>query len=52
MVAFRLVATTPGTDGKSTRQDYYNTGTFHRREGRWQVVAWQATKIPPPAVAP
>jgi ketosteroid isomerase-like protein len=37
VVAFRLV--TPG-------QQYFNTGTFVKRDGRWQAVAWQATKIP------
>jgi hypothetical protein len=36
-VAFRLVTAT---------QQYFNTGTFVKREGRWQAVAWQATKIP------
>jgi len=25
---------------------YFNTGTFLRRNGAWQVVAWQATAIP------
>jgi len=37
VVAFRLV--TPA-------QQYFNTGTFVKRDGRWQAVAWQATKIP------
>ena len=44
VVAFRLVAT--GADAAS--QSYFNTGTFLKRDGRWQVVAWQATKIPGP----
>ena len=26
--------------------NYFNTGTFLRRDGLWQVVAWQATRIP------
>jgi hypothetical protein len=39
VVAFRLV---------SAPQQYLNTGTFVRRNGRWQVVAWQATKIAAP----
>jgi len=26
---------------------YFNTGVFLRQNGRWQAVAWQATKIPP-----
>ncbi len=49
IVAFRLVARTEtknaaGTDVKT--ESYRNTGTFVRRNGRWQVVAWQATKVP------
>lgn len=27
-------------------QRYFNTGTLTLRDGRWQAVAWQATKIP------
>ncbi len=43
VVAFKLVATL--RDGAAV--DYYfNTGTFVKRDGSWQVVAWQATKIP------
>lgn len=38
VVAFRLV---------SAPQQYLNTGTFVKRDGRWQAVAWQATKISP-----
>jgi uncharacterized protein YchJ len=41
VVAFRLVHHT----GDKT-ENYRNTGTFLRRDGKWQVVAWQATKIP------
>jgi hypothetical protein len=26
--------------------NYFNTGTFLRRDGLWQVVAWQATRMP------
>ncbi len=26
--------------------NYFNTGTFLKREGKWQAVAWQATIIP------
>jgi len=43
VLAFRLVATSPG-DGAA--EQYFNTGTLVRRDGRWQVVAWQATRIP------
>lgn len=42
---FRLVARNP--DG--TTDTYRNSGTFVYRDGRWQVVTWQATKVPPPA---
>ena len=45
VVAFRLAARTDRADGKSEITYYRNTGTFLRRDGRWQVVAWQATKI-------
>ena len=47
VVTFKLVGRP--TD-KSPQQDvlyYFNTGTLLKREGVWQVVAWQATKIPP-----
>ncbi len=33
-------------EGKVKKQYYYNTGTFLKRDGQWQVIAWQATKIP------
>jgi ketosteroid isomerase-like protein len=49
IVAFRLVARkeAKGPKGWHVATDSYrNTGTFVRRNGRWQVVAWQATKIP------
>lgn len=43
IVAFRLVA----TQAKPPQTlNYFNTGTFLRRDGLWQVVAWQATRIP------
>ena len=49
VVAFRLVARTETKSAKGPKvktDSYRNTGTFVRRNGRWQVVAWQATKIP------
>lgn len=46
VVAFRLVARTEHSGGKVETSNYRNTGVFLRRNGRWQVVAWQATKIP------
>jgi hypothetical protein len=39
-VAFRLVA----TDADQAIENYLNTGTFLKRNGRWQVAAWQATR--------
>jgi ketosteroid isomerase-like protein len=45
VVALRLVGRTEHKDGKVETAYYRNTGTFLRRDGRWQVVAWQATKI-------
>ncbi len=46
IVAFRLVATTQEKE-KTVVSNYYNTGTFLKRNGEWQAVAWQATAIPP-----
>lgn len=48
VVAFRLVGEETALDGKVQVSNYYNTGTFVKRNGLWQVVAWQATRIPPP----
>ncbi|MDP9268119.1 MAG: nuclear transport factor 2 family protein [Acidobacteriota bacterium] len=42
IVAFRLVQKV--SDG--TSNEFRNTGTFQRRKGKWQAIAWQATKIP------
>lgn len=47
IVAFRLVSTVEGS-GKTEVTKYFNTGTFLKRNGKWQAVAWQATKIPGP----
>lgn len=46
VVAFRLVGKTTGKDGPAEISEFFNTGTFVRRNGRWQAVAWQATAIP------
>ena len=43
VVAFRLINRME-KDGNSQIEKYLNTGTFVRRSGTWQVVAWQATK--------
>src|SRR6266481_7724495 len=45
VVAFRLVATTDKA-GMKTVANYFNTGTFLKRNGKWQVIAWQATALP------
>ena len=45
IVAFRLVGTTR-KDGKTEVANYLNTGAFLKRNGKWQVVSWQATKMP------
>jgi len=45
IVAFRLVGTTEN-DGKTQVAQYLNTGTFLKRNSKWQVVSWQATRIP------
>lgn len=45
IVAFRLVATT-NKDGNKVASNYLNTGTFLKRDGKWQAVSWQATAMP------
>jgi hypothetical protein len=45
IVAFRLVGVAT-KDGKSETTNYLNSGTFLKRDGKWQVVNWQATKMP------
>ena len=48
VVAFRLVSTTTRADGTKTTGNNLNTGTFIKRNGKWQVVAWQSTIVPKP----
>jgi hypothetical protein len=45
IVAFRLVGATRG-GGKTETANYLNTATFLKRNGKWQVVSWQATRVP------
>ena len=45
IVAFRLVATTEKAGTKEIK-NYLNTGTFLKRNGKWQATGWQATAIP------
>jgi ketosteroid isomerase-like protein len=47
VIAFRLVATTT-QDSETDVMNYLNSGTFVKRAGKWQVVNWQATKVPGP----
>ena len=51
VVAFRLVATTDKA-GTKTVANYFNTGTFLKRNGKWQVIAWQATALPKESPSP
>jgi len=45
ILAFRLVGTTRKKD-KTEVANYLNTGTLLKRNGKWQAVSWQATKMP------
>lgn len=45
VIAFKLVAVT-NTPGREEQMEFYNTGTFQKRDGKWKAVAWQATRIP------
>jgi len=40
-----LVGTTNGEGGPQVSK-FLNSGTFLKRNGKWQVVNWQATRIP------
>lgn len=46
VIAFKLIATPTDESTDSGESYYFNTGTFLKREGVWQVIAWQATRIP------
>ena len=45
IVAFRLVGTTV-KDAKTEVMNYLNSGTFVKRNSKWQVVNWQSTRLP------
>jgi ketosteroid isomerase-like protein len=45
IVAFRLVGTTV-KDAKTEVLNYLNSGTLVKRNGKWQVVNWQSTRMP------
>ncbi len=48
IVAFKLVGNTTRSDSTKSVSNHLNTGTFIKRNGKWQVVAWQATTVPKP----
>jgi ketosteroid isomerase-like protein len=50
VVNFRLVMHNI-TNGKPETVYFRNTGTFLKRNGKWQVIAWQATRVPDAAEA-
>jgi hypothetical protein len=45
VVNFRLIQHNE-KDGKQETSYFRNTGTFLKRNGKWQVVAWHATRVP------
>lgn len=45
VMAFRLAERTALADGRTEQANFRNTGTFLRRNGQWQAVAWQSTRI-------
>ena len=45
IVAFRLVSTTDNGGSKQVANNL-NSGTFVKRNGKWQVVSWQSTRMP------
>jgi len=46
VVAFKLVSSTTNKDGTKKVRNNLNTGVFLKRNGKWQVVAWQSTVVP------
>jgi ketosteroid isomerase-like protein len=46
IVAFRLVAAINDKAGAKEVKNFLNTGTFLKRNGKWQAVGWQATAVP------
>jgi len=50
VVNFRLIMHNT-ENGKATTTYFRNTGTFLKRNGKWQAVAWQATKVPEAATS-
>lgn len=52
VVAFKLVGTTKRKEGTTSISNHLNTGTFIKRKGQWQAVAWQATPVSLPKTEP
>ncbi len=46
IVAFRLVAAITDKAGAKEVKNFLNTGTFLKRNGKWQAAGWQATAVP------
>lgn len=46
IVAFRLVAAITDKTGAKETKNFLNTGTFLKRNGKWQAAGWQATAVP------
>jgi ketosteroid isomerase-like protein len=47
VASFRVVSVETRADRTPpTVTKYRNTGTFLRRNGRWQVIAWQSMRLP------
>ncbi len=44
IVAFQLVSTTETESGRQVSRNL-NSGTFVKRDGKWQVVNWQSTRM-------
>jgi uncharacterized protein (TIGR02246 family) len=49
---FRLVVHTNDPKDQKATIYYRNTGTFQQRDGKWVVIAWQATPLPENKEAP
>ena len=46
IIAFRLVAAITDKAGAKEIKNFLNTGTFLKRNGKWQAAGWQATALP------
>jgi hypothetical protein len=51
VVNFRLIMHNV-VDGKPETFYFRNTGTFMKRNGKWQAIAWQATRVPGVEIKP